>query len=83
MRRARADYAIHWYVLERISYEWESYSTDLQHVHSTTCRNIEMASHCFRVSHPITTYGYGYGKATTTNLLYYIPRAINHSEKKI
>jgi hypothetical protein len=43
--------------LERISnsYEWETYGTDLQHVHGTACSNIEMASHCFRASHPITT----------------------------
>jgi hypothetical protein len=47
-------------LLERFSCDWETYSTE--RVHSTTCRNIEMASHCSRASHPITTYSYGYGK---------------------
>jgi hypothetical protein len=32
--------------------------TYMQHVHSIACRNIEMASYCFRASHPITTYSY-------------------------
>jgi hypothetical protein len=38
---------------ERVSYELETYGTDLQHVHGTTCRNIEMASHCFRAPHTV------------------------------
>jgi hypothetical protein len=29
-------------------------------VHGTTCRNIEMASHCFCASHPITMYDCGH-----------------------
>jgi hypothetical protein len=48
--------------MEQFAYEWKTYSTDLQHVHGTTCRNIEMDSHCFRASHPITTYSYSYGQ---------------------
>jgi hypothetical protein len=52
------------------------YSTDSKHEQDTSCRNIEMASHCFRASHPITTYNYGYRKIrqryrTTTNLQYF------------
>jgi hypothetical protein len=48
-----------WLPIERISDEWETYSTDLQHVHSTTCRNIEMASHradfvSYTVRHAVT-----------------------------
>jgi hypothetical protein len=55
-----------------------TYSTDLQHRHSITCRNIGMAPCCFRVSHPITTYSYGYGKiqygySTAMNLMYFFP----------
>jgi hypothetical protein len=33
---------VYWIV--RISYEWETYNTDLQHVHSTTCSDIEIGS---------------------------------------
>jgi hypothetical protein len=40
-----------------------------QHVHGTTCRNIEMASHCFGASHPITTITEKYG--TNTDLPYF------------
>jgi hypothetical protein len=36
-----------WLPIERFSYmyEWDTYGTDLQHEHGTTCSNIEMASH--------------------------------------
>jgi hypothetical protein len=40
-------------IIEQISYDWETYSTDLHHVHSMTCCNFEMDSHCFHASHPI------------------------------
>jgi hypothetical protein len=62
------------WILERISYEWETYGTDLQHAHGTTYRN---ASHnCLRASHPITMYSYGcrkirYCYSTATNLSYF------------
>jgi hypothetical protein len=45
-------------VLKQILCEWETYNTDLQHVHGKACCNIGIAFYCFRVSHPITTYSY-------------------------
>ena len=45
---------------EWLSYEWETYGTDLQYVHGTTCRNTEIASHKngYRMSgkHTVLTY---------------------------
>lgn len=32
-------------IKECLFYEWETCSTDLQHIHDTTCFNTEMASH--------------------------------------
>ena len=34
-----------WLPIEWLSHEWETYGTDLQHVHGATCRNTEIASH--------------------------------------
>jgi hypothetical protein len=52
--------------------------TALTYRTDTSCRSIEMASHCFHASHPITTYSYSYGEkrygySTTTNLSYFFP----------
>jgi hypothetical protein len=64
--------------LERISYKWETCSTDIQHVHGTTCRNIEVASHCLCVSSNHNVYSYGYGNtAPTTNLMYFFQLILN------
>jgi hypothetical protein len=64
--------------LQRILYECETYSTNIQYVRGTyaVCRNTKMASHCFRACHPITTYIYGYvkiryGYSTATNMAYF------------
>jgi hypothetical protein len=67
-----------------LNYIWHSFSFslwadfvwvgNLQHVHSTY-RNIEMASHCFRESHPITTHKYG----TATIFKYFSYRISSHS----
>ena len=56
----------------------ETHGTDLHYIHGTTYRNIEMASHCLPVIHPITTRSYCYGKvrygySTATNLPYRFP----------
>jgi hypothetical protein len=58
--------------LSEFHYDLETHSTDLQHVHNTTWRNFELASHCFLVSRPITSLSYGYrkiryGYSTATN----------------
>ena len=59
-----------WLLIERFPYEREMYGTDLQHVHGTACRNIEMAAHCKIPLITIPTYGYSkirYDDVTATN----------------